>query len=58
MNFKDFRAGTGMNLTQFSKYFGIPYRTVQNWESGVRSCPEYLLELMKYKFNNEKSKTD
>lgn len=53
MKFKELRQQSGMNLTQFSKYFGIPYRTIQNWENGVRQCPEYLLDLMKYKLIHE-----
>lgn len=53
MNFKDLRQQSGMNLTQFSKYFGIPYRTIQNWERGERQCPEYLLHLMEYKLKKE-----
>lgn len=54
MTFKEIRQSSGMNLTEFSKYFEIPYRTVQNWENGVRQCPDYLLKLMWYKFNNER----
>lgn len=54
MTFKELRDRSGMNMTQFSKYFGIPYRTIQNWESGERQCPSYLLELMAYKLKAEK----
>ena len=54
MTFKELRERSGMNMTQFSKYFGIPYRTVQNWELGERQCPAYLLELMAYKLKAEK----
>lgn len=54
MNFKELRQRSGMNKTQFGKYFGIPYRTVQNWELGLRECPAYLLDLMEYKLKNEK----
>lgn len=53
MTFKELRKQSGMNLTQFSKYFGIPYRSIQNWELGQRQCPEYLLDLMKYKLEKE-----
>lgn len=53
MNFKELRKQSGMNLTQFSKYFNIPYRTIQNWERGERQCPEYLLDLMEYKLKHE-----
>ena len=54
MTLKELREQSGMNLTQFSKYFGIPYRTIQSWERGERQCPSYLLELMAYKLKTEK----
>jgi DNA-binding transcriptional regulator YiaG len=54
MDFKTLRTESGMNLTQFSKYFNIPYRTLQHWEHGTRKCPPYLIELMQYKLNKEK----
>lgn len=53
MTIKSLRESTGMSLTEFSKYFGIPYRTVQNWELNIRQCPDYLLKLMEYKLLNE-----
>ena len=31
----ELRARTGMNRRQFADYFGIPYRTVQDWELGL-----------------------
>ena len=30
MSFKEAREKSGMNKTEFAKYFEIPYRTVQN----------------------------
>ena len=42
-----------MKMTCFSLYFGIPYRTIQNWEEGRRQCPSYLLKLMEYKLRKE-----
>lgn len=53
MIFKELRAASGMNLTEFSRYFKIPYRTVQAWEYNERSCPLYLLDLMRYKLEKE-----
>lgn len=47
------RAQTNMSMKQFAEYFDIPYRTVQNWESNTRSCPEYLARLMEYKLIKE-----
>lgn len=48
------RRETGMNRREFSEYFGIPYRTVQDWELGNRDMPEYLLRLMEYKIKMER----
>lgn len=50
---KDLRERCRMTRTQFAEYFGIPYRTVQDWELGNRKCPDYLLKLMEYRLKNE-----
>ena len=42
MTIQKLREKTGMSRPEFVEYFGIPYRSVQNWELGVRECPEYL----------------
>ena len=46
---KELREKMGMNRREFSDYYGIPYRTVQDWEAAKRELPEYLLRLMKYR---------
>ena len=46
---KELREKMGMNRREFSDYYGIPYRTVQDWEAEKRERPEYLLRLMKYR---------
>jgi DNA-binding transcriptional regulator YiaG len=56
MTFKELRESSGLNMLQFSKYFEIPYRTVQDWEYGKSRCPAYLLKLIEYKLNKEKWK--
>lgn len=53
ITFKDLRIASGMSRPQFADYFNIPYRTVQNWELGLRDCPSYILELMLYKLIKE-----
>lgn len=50
----EMRISTGMNRKEFAEYFGIPYRTVQDWELGKRKMPEYLFRLMEYKIRVEK----
>lgn len=49
----ELREQSGMSRPQFAEYFGIPYRTLQDWELGNRKCPTYLLDLMQYKLQNE-----
>lgn len=51
--FKDLREASGMTRLQFSEYFGIPYRTIQDWELGNRRCLPYLMGLMEYKLKHE-----
>ena len=46
MTFKELREKSGMSRSGFAKFFGIPYRSVQNWELGLRECPAYLLDLL------------
>ena len=46
---KELREKMVMNRREFSDYYGIPYRTVQDWEAEKREHPEYLLRLMKYR---------
>lgn len=49
----ELRKQMGMKRTEFCEYFGIPYRTVEDWETGKRNMPEYLLRLMYYKAKAE-----
>lgn len=53
MDFKELRRASGMNQTNFAKYFNIPLRSVQHWEAGDRKCPDYVLGLMAYKLDKE-----
>lgn len=39
----------GMTLKEFSDYFGIKYRTVQNWAGNVNSMPEWAQPLFELK---------
>ena len=54
----DLRKITGMNRKEFCEYFGIPYRTMTDWELGNRRMPEYLLRLMTYKIKMEHFDSD
>ncbi len=47
------RAEAGMSRREFAEYFGIPYRTLQDWELENRVMPEYLFRLIVYKLRIE-----
>ena len=53
MTVKELRKLSGMTQKAFSEYFGIPKRTIEDWEGERRKCPEYLLNLMQYKLEKE-----
>lgn len=53
MTFKELRKSSGMNQRQFAEYFGIPLRSIENWEADSEKCRPYLLDLMHYKLQKE-----
>jgi DNA-binding transcriptional regulator YiaG len=46
---KKMRKDAGMTQKMFSDFFGIPVRTLQDWEAGVRTPPDYIVRLLPYK---------
>ena len=50
---KQMRKESGMTQAQFSEYFGIPKRTIEEWERGARRPPDYLPRLLCYKLFTE-----
>lgn len=42
------REQTGMNRKEFSEYTQIPVRTLEDWEAGRRTPPEYIPRLLAY----------
>ena len=61
---KELRKKTGLSQSKFSAKFGIPVRTLQQWEQGISAPPEYLVRMMAYimqleedvQINDEESK--
>jgi DNA-binding transcriptional regulator YiaG len=51
---KELRESTGMNRKEFCEYFDIPYRTVTEWERGMRHAPDYVIRLLAYYIEMEK----
>lgn len=46
MNIREMRALLGDTQSDFAARYNIPFRTIQNWESGVRTPPEYMISLL------------
>ena len=46
MTMKEARNQVGFTQKQGQELKGIPVRTLQNWEAGVRKCPDYIERLV------------
>ena len=46
MTIREMRMELGDTQGEFAERYHIPFRTSQNWETGVRKPPEYLLSLL------------
>lgn len=46
MNIKDARKKAGLTQKAINDLIGIPIRTLQDWESGRRKCPEWCEKLI------------
>lgn len=53
--FARLRKATGLTQKAFSKRYEIPLRTIEHWESGDRTPPDYLLNFLREKIENESS---
>lgn len=54
MDIKELRQKLKMTQKEFGEYLNIPQRTIQSWELGDRTPPEYVLELIKFKIKKER----
>ena len=43
---KELRRLTGLSQSKFASYFGIPVRTLQEWEQERKSPPDYVIAMM------------
>lgn len=53
MTIEDARKSKGMTRKDLSEWLTIPYRTLENWENGVRQCPLYVEKLIIEKILSE-----
>ena len=50
---KELRESTGLSRKDFSEHTGIPVRTLEDWEAGRRTPPEYIPRLLAYQMKYE-----
>lgn len=50
MNLREMREEVGYSRKKFCDLYGIPVRTVENWDSGARQMPSRDLLLIAYTF--------
>lgn len=46
LDFHEIRALSGLTQQAFSEKYGIPKRSIENWEGGKRNPPEYVAKLL------------
>ncbi|MBR6365537.1 MAG: transcriptional regulator [Lachnospiraceae bacterium] len=49
----ELRKSVGENRKEFSEHIGIPVRTLEDWEAGKRTPPEYVPRLIAYQLKYE-----
>lgn len=47
------RESIGLSRKEFSEHTGIPLRTLEDWEAGRRTPPEYIPRLIAYQLKYE-----
>lgn len=50
---KELRERTGLTQVDFSKQYNIPVGSIRDWEQGRKHCPEYVIELLRFKIEHE-----
>ena len=53
MNIREMWTLLGDTQSEFAARYNIPFRTVQNWESGVRTPPEYMISLLEDRIRSD-----
>ena len=53
MNIREMRTLLGDTQSEFAARYNIPFRTVQNWEAGVRTPPEYIMSLLEDRIQSD-----
>lgn len=51
---KYLRSQLDLTQNEFAAYFGIPVKTVRNWEQGLNTPPQYVPLMIQRIINSEK----
>ncbi len=53
MTIREMRTKLGYTQSEFAARYHIPFRTVQNWETGLRKPPEYIVGLLEERIRGD-----
>ncbi len=53
MDIREMRLQLGDTQGEFAQRYNIPFRTVQNWETGIRKPPEYIVDLLEQRVSED-----
>lgn len=53
MTIREMRTNLGDTQSEFAARYNIPFRTIQNWETGSRKPPEYIVELLESRYRSD-----
>lgn len=53
MDIREMRTKLGDTQSEFAARYNIPFRTVQNWETGTRKPPEYIMNLLESRISED-----
>lgn len=53
MTIREMRMRFGDTQSEFALRYDIPFRTIQNWETGVRKPPDYILSMLENRIRSD-----
>lgn len=53
MDIRELRMQLGDTQSEFAARYEIPFRTIQNWETGLRKPPEYMVSLLQHRIQED-----
>ena len=56
MTITEVRKAAGLTQAALSKLLGIPKRTIEDWDRGARTPPDYVVALVAYRLGIELEK--